>query len=367
MKKILLLGGGHAHVHVLKSLIDSPLEDVEITLVSPYARQVYSGMLPGWVAGHYTINECVIPLVPLVKKAGVVFQQTAANGIDLHRNVVHCTDGSEICFDVLSIDAGPVANLDMLPGANDNAIAIRPIESFIESIAKIRQQVESRRDTHRNTHIAFIGAGAGGVELALAMRHTFGARAEITLISAENTLPGKVGERLLRHLETRGVRLLRNQAAARVAPGAVLLESAQVVNADIIIVATGTAAAAWPRKAGLATDERGFIAVNDFLQSTSHPHVFAAGDCATMTNFSRPKSGVYAVRAGPPLAENLRRFIRGESLSAYTPQKRSLYLVSTGDKYAIASWGNIAIEGKWVWRWKNKIDRGFMIKYALKE
>ena len=363
MKKLLLLGGGHAHVHVLKSLIDSPINDVEITLVSPYARQVYSGMLPGWVAGHYTINECVIPLPPLVKKAGVTFHQTAADGIDLSRNVVHCSDGREISFDVLSIDAGPVANLDTIPGAKDNAIAIRPIESFIDSIATIKSQVETRR----NSHIAFIGAGAGGVELALAMRHTFGARADITLISAENTLPGKVGARLARHLDARGVRLLRNKTAARVAPGAVLLESAQVINADIIIVTTGTAAAAWPRQAGLATDERGFIAVNDFLQSTSHPHVFAAGDCATMINFSRPKSGVYAVRAGPPLAENLRRYIRGEPLTSYEPQKRSLYLVSTGDKYAIAAWGDMAIEGKWVWRWKNKIDRGFMAKYSHDE
>jgi pyridine nucleotide-disulfide oxidoreductase family protein len=363
VKKLLLLGGGHAHVHVLKSLIDQPLRDVEITLVSPHARQVYSGMLPGWLAGHYTISDCVIPLPPLAKKAGVIFRQTAADGIDLKRSIVHCIDGGEISFDVLSIDAGPVANLDTIPGAKENAIAIRPIESFIESIAKIRSQVDARR----NTHIAFIGAGAGGVELALAMRHTFGARAEITLISAENTLPGKVGERLARHLEARGVSLMRNEAAARVAPGAVLLESAQVINADIIIIATGTAAAVWPRKAGLATDERGFIAVNDFLQSTSHPHVFAAGDCATMINFTRPKSGVYAVRAGPPLAENLRRFMRGASLKTYTPQKRSLYLVSTGDKYAIASWGNIAIEGKWVWRWKDRIDRGFMTKYALND
>jgi pyridine nucleotide-disulfide oxidoreductase family protein len=363
VKKLLLLGGGHAHVHVLKSLIDAPLRDVEITLVSPYARQVYSGMLPGWVAGHYTINDCVIPLPPLVKKARAMFQQTAADGIDLQRNIVHCVDGSEIPFDVLSIDAGPVANLDMTPGAKDNAIAIRPIESFIESIAEIQREVEARR----NTHIVFIGAGAGGVELALAMRHTFGSRAEITLISAENTLPGKVGERLARHLQARGVKLIPNEAAARVAPHAVLLDSARVINADIIIVATGTAAAIWPRDAGLATDTRGFIAVNDFLQSTSHANVFAAGDCATMINFARPKSGVYAVRAGPPLATNLRRFIRGESLKSYAPQKRSLYLVSTGDKYAIASWGNLAIEGEWVWRWKDKIDRGFMTKYALQE
>jgi pyridine nucleotide-disulfide oxidoreductase family protein len=361
MKKLLLLGGGHAHVHVLKSLVDAPLCDVEVTLVSPYTRQVYSGMLPGWVAGHYSLDDCIIPLSPLVAKANVVFHQTAATGIELSRNIVRCADGRDVAFDVLSIDTGPIANVDIIPGAKENAITIRPIEAFIESMMRMKTEIELRR----HTNIVFIGAGAGGVELAMAIRHAYGTRVDITLISAADTLPGKVGPRLARIMAERGVRVLANQKAARIAPRAVLLESAEAIDADVIIVATGTSAAAWPRQAGLATDERDFIAVNDYLQSTSHPNVFAAGDCATMINFSRPKSGVYAVRAGPPLNENLRRVLRGDTLKAYEPQTRSLYLVSTGEKYAIASWGNFAMEGKWVWRWKDKIDRAFMAKYAL--
>lgn len=360
MKKLLLLGGGHAHVHVLKSLIEKPITGVEVTLVSPFARQVYSGMLPGWVAGHYTIEECVIPLTPLVQKAGVTLLQTAAVGLDLNRNVVRCDDGSEVPFDVLSIDTGPIANVDGIPGANENAITIRPIERFIESMTEMKSQIAARRDTS----VVFIGAGAGGIELVLAMRHAFGARANLTVVSAANTLPGAVGPRIARHLQEHGVRLLANEAAARIAPRAVLLESAKVLDADFIIVATGTAAAAWPRQAGLATDARGFLSVNDYLQSTSHSNVFAAGDCATMVNYVRPKSGVYAVRAGPPLNENLRRALRGEALKPYTPQARSLYLISTGSKHAIASWGDWTIEGDWVWRWKDRIDRAFMRKYA---
>ena len=105
--------------------------------------------------------------------------------------------------------------------------------------------------------------------------------------------------------------------------------------------------------------------VNDYLQSVSHENVFAAGDCATMVNFTRPKSGVYAVRAGPPIARNLRHYLNSEPLAAYAPHAHSLYLVSTGDRYAIASWGSLALEGRWVWRWKDRIDRGFVAKYAL--
>jgi pyridine nucleotide-disulfide oxidoreductase family protein len=361
MKKLLLLGGGHAHVHVLKSLIDTPLRDVEVTLVSPFARQVYSGMLPGWVAGHYTIEECVIPLSPLVQKAGVRFLQTAAVGLDLTRNAAHCADGSEVAFDFLSIDTGPIANVAMIPGAKENAITIRPIERFIEAMTDAKAQIAAKRETA----VVFVGAGAGGIELAFAMQHAFGAHASITVVSAANTLPGAVGPRIARHLQARGVRLLANQAAARIAPRAVLLESANVLNADLTIVATGTAAASWPREAGLAADDGGFVAINDYLQSTSHPHVFAAGDCATMINHQRPKSGVYAVRAGPPLNENLRRALNGTALKPYTPQPRSLYLISTGDKHAIASWGNWTIEGDWVWRWKDRIDRAFMRKYSI--
>jgi pyridine nucleotide-disulfide oxidoreductase family protein len=296
-----------------------------------------------------------------VQKAGVKFLQTAATSLDLARKVAHCADGSAVAFDVLSIDTGPVANVSTIPGANENAMTIRPIERFIDAMTRMKAEIAARRETT----VVFIGAGAGGIELALGMQHAFGARVSVTMVSAANTLPGAVGPRITRHVQARGVRLIANEAAARIAARAVLLESAAVLDADFVIVATGTAAATWPGQAGLATDARGFIATNDFLQSTSHADVFAAGDCATMINFERPKSGVYAVRAGPPLNENLRRALSGAALTPYRPQRRSLYLISTGAKHAIASWGDWTIEGDWVWRWKDRIDRAFMRKYSV--
>ena len=365
IKRLVLLGAGHAHVHVLKSLMDAPLPNTEVTLVSPYDRQVYSGMLPGWVAGHYQLEECVIPLATLVAKIGVQFQQTAAVRINFESNEVHCANGTKIAFDLISIDTGPVADLSTIPGATEHAISIRPIESFIESFQRIKDKISARTGNDK-TRIAVVGAGAGGIELALAMQYAFSKnQVEVTLISAANTLPGSVGPKLAAILAAKGIKLLSGRTATRIEGGAVHLQSGEIIGADIIIAANGAAAARWLGQSGLQTDERGFVLVNDYLQSVSHKNVFAAGDCATMVNFIRPKSGVYAVRAGPPIARNLRRYLNDEPLEAYAPQARSLYLVSTGDRYAIASWGIFALEGRWVWRWKDSIDRGFIAKYAL--
>ena len=194
-KRLVLLGGGHAHVFVLKSLsllAPQPFDGVEVTLISPNARQFYSGMLPGWVAGHYAIEQCVIPLAPLAARADVRFLQTAATGIDFARNTIRCEDGQEITFDLLSIDTGPVAKLDIVPGLAEHAIAIRPIESFIESFVKLASKVEERHARGERTRVVFVGAGAGGVELALAMQHRFRNQSVgVSLISAANTLPGE--------------------------------------------------------------------------------------------------------------------------------------------------------------------------------
>jgi len=359
-KRLLLLGGGHSHVHVLKTLTERYFPEAEVTLISPYARQVYSGMLPGWVAGHYAIDQCVIPLAPLAQRADVTFLQKTAKRIDFATQTVLCDDGAAVPFDVLSIDTGPVADLSGLPGAVDYAVSIRPIEKFIEAFAGIKASIESGA-THR---VAFVGAGAGGIELALAMEFAFRRHGVgVTLISAADTLPGGAGKRLARLLRARGISLLSGQSAVRIAPHEVHLASGSVVAADHIIVATGAAAAAWPLAAGLACDPQGFISVNSRLQSDSHPAVFAAGDCASMENEPRPRSGVYAVRAGPPLADNLRHYCKGEPLLSYKPQLRSLYLISAGDRYAVGSWGNLTWEGYLTWWWKDFIDRKFVGKY----
>ena len=243
MKKLLLLGGGHAHVHVLKSFVTNPPGGVAITLVSPYARQVYSGMLPGWVAGHYAISQCVIPLPPLCRAAGVSFLESACESIDLSARIMRCADGSQHAFDVLSIDTGPVANTAMIAGAA-NAISVRPIESFIDAYSGVAWDIANRRTAGKSADIVFVGAGAAGIELALAMGYVYrGAKVNFTLISGANTLPGSVGPRLARVLAERGCRLLTGKIAARIDANRVYLQGGEIIEADHIIVSTGASAA----------------------------------------------------------------------------------------------------------------------------
>jgi pyridine nucleotide-disulfide oxidoreductase family protein len=359
VKRLVLLGGGHAHVHCISALGRIPVDGADVTLISPFARQVYSGMLPGWIAGHYGIDDCVVLLPPLAQKAGIAFLQTAATLVDPARRIVHCADGAQVPYDILSIDTGPVADLSHLPGAAEHALAVRPIEQFIEGWGLARSRLTA------GARIVMVGAGAAGVELALSMQHGLeaaAARPAITIVSAADTLPGNAGKRLLRIVRERGMRLLGNTMAQRIETGKVILQEG-TLEAELIVVSTGAAAADWPNASGIETDARGFILVNDKMQSLSHGEIFAAGDCASMSGFPRPKSGVYAVRAGPPLEQNLRRALAGEALKAYLPQQRSLYLISTGDRHAVGSWGGLSWEGAWAWRWKDRIDRQFVARY----
>jgi selenide,water dikinase len=132
---------------------------------------------------------------------------------------------------------------------------------------------------------------------------------------------------------------------------------------DAALWATGAAPAAFLRETGLALDAGGFVEIDATLRSTSHPEVFAAGDVASMRGTPRPKSGVYAVRQGPPLARNLAAALAGGALAAYRPQREALALITTGERYAVATRGGLTLQGAWVWRWKDWIDRRFMARY----
>lgn len=219
-----------------------------------------------------------------------------------------------------------------------------------------------------------VGAGAAGVEVLLAMQHRLRALAPAADIAfhlvgdAETLLAGhnaRVRAIFKRVLEARGVTVHLGHAVERVGRGLLHLVGGGTLEADAVIWATGASAPSWPRLSGLAVDDRGFIRVDERLQSISHPGVFAAGDIASVDGHPRPKNGVYAVRAGPPLAANLRRALTGQALAAWTPQTRALALISTGDRYAVASRGGLALEGSWVWRWKNGIDRRFIRRYRV--
>ena len=362
MKRLVLLGGGHAHVQVLESLARMPIPGVDVTLVSPYPRQIYSGMLPGWIAGHYRIEECAIDLVAMSTRAGCRFRQTRATGLDLTERTIACADGGHEAFDWLSIDTGPTTAPDTIEGASSHALAVRPIETFILGIERLLTEIASGAETD----IALIGAGAAGVELAFALRHRCPDTPISVIGSSPMPLDGLPG-RLQRHTQAlirdRNIAWHGRARARAVDASGVTLENGKQIPATHTLLLTGASAPDWPRTAGLATDPGGFIRLDPSLRSASHPFVFAAGDIAAYAT-PRPKSGVYAVRAGPPLAANLRRAIAGEALAPWSPQRRALYLISTGNAHALAAWGPLAWWGDWVWRWKDRIDRGFMARFG---
>lgn len=369
MKRLVLVGGGHSHVEVLRRFALAPMADVEIVLVSPGADTPYSGMLPGLVAGRYEWRDCHIDLDALTARAGAKFRQTSVTGIDPLQRRVTGDEGLSLDWDVLSLDIGSCPPLDGVAGAGQHGVTVKPVDRFLAAWDGILE-----RACAEPLRLVVVGGGAGGVELCLAMHHrlTSTPRArlcDLTLVTQASTIVPDYAEgarRRLRAAFTRhGVGLITGVPVTGVDPEGLLLSNGARVPADVVVFTTGAAAPGWLRTTGLALDERGFIEVDDTLQSTSHPGVFAAGDVAAHRDNALPKSGVYAVRQGPPLAANLRLALEGQALRAWRPQRRTLALLGTGDTHAVAVWGGWSAEGAWVWHWKDHIDRRFMRRYRM--
>jgi len=385
---LVLIGGGHSHAIALKKLGMQPLPGVRLTLITNVSDTPYSGMLPGYVAGLYNFEQCHIDLRPLAHFAQARIYVDRAIGLDLENNRVICANRPPVPFDLLSIDIGSTPAALTIPGAATYTIPVKPISQFLTYWREVTQEVAQFPD--KKIRLAVVGGGAGGVELTLAVQahlHRIYRQAqqpsrnlEIHLFQrGASLLPERnpwVGQRLQQILQRRGVKLhLReNVSAVRAVvdepdinastPKMVECESGLMVECDRVFWVTQASAAPWLRQSGLATDARGFIQVSDTLQSISHPQVFAAGDVATMVNHPRPKAGVFAVRQGQPLFDNLRNALLGKSLKSFVPQKEFLILIGTGDRQALASRGWFGFgPNSLLWRWKDYIDRKFMAQF----
>jgi selenide,water dikinase len=367
-KDLVLVGGGHTHVHVLKSFGSKPVPGLRLTLVGRDIRTPYSGMIPGFVAAHYTFDDCHIDLAGLCAWAGARLIHDQATGIDRAGRRVLLKDGPAIAYDLLSIDVGSAPNLETIPGAAQWATPVKPIADLGRHWLAF---LEGMKTWLGPLNIVVIGGGAGGVELALAIDHRLravakAAQVQVTLATRDEILAGMAAaaqRRMRTVFERRGLRLLEKAATVRIERGAVQLENGTWLQADAVFVVTEASAAQWFATTGLPLDEAGFIAVDDTLRSTGDERIFAAGDCATVLKHRRPKAGVFAVRQGPPLAGNLRRVVLGKAPEPFVPQSRYLSIIGTGDGRAVATRGRWAIEGAWVWRWKDHIDRKWMQQY----
>ena len=371
MKRLLLLGGGHAHLFVLEAFIKSKLHGVELILVTPERLAPYSGMMPGVIAGHYRYEQACVDLDPLCRASGCKLRHTRVVRLHPAQRRVECEDGSQLEYDLLSIDTGSTPPAFGIQGVHHYARLIKPIGRFIESWEAFCKTLDSTR----RCSITMVGGGAAGFEVILAMRNRLkpGTGGLATpVLNLVSDMPGILPEfpsdvrwRAERALRERGVAILTGTPVLRVEREAVVLGDGGSIASDFTVWATGASAPAWPRDAGLAVDERGFILVDRTLRSLSHEEIFAAGDVASMAGEPRPKAGVWAVRAGPPLANNLRGALLGLPPGTYKPQRRALALLSAGERHAIGNWGPFAWEGRWVWNWKDRIDRAFVGRFSV--
>ena len=375
MKRLLLLGAGHAHAQVLQDWAAAPLPGVEITLVSPLARAPYSGMVPGWLAGRYTWAEITIDFAALCARAGARWLAAEVQTLDPSRHTLRLADGSPLDWDLLSLNIGSTLRAPALTHAQ--VLPLRPLsqlhDAWTGQLGPLGQQEQlAQLALHgagrgaRPLNVTAVGGGAAGVECVLAVlarlrRLQLGRTVQGRLISRGAALlpglaPGAVRQ-AQRALATAGVELRLSTPFDAAAAG----------DGGLVLWATGAEAhdllADPARRGDLAVSERGFVRIDLHLRSVSHPQVFAVGDCAEWAQ-PLPKAGVFAVRMGPVLAHNLRAALGEGSTQAYRPQRQFLVLLDTSDGAAIASRGPFSAHGPWVARWKETIDRRFVARFA---
>lgn len=359
---LLLVGGGHAHVEVLRRLAQSPIANVDIALFDPSPSVWYSGMVPGVIAGHYQPAEAKVNLWALCQRARVRFIEAPITSVDSALQRVYTGQGERHFYDVLSLDVGSVSR-DLLASPGAYVVPVKPTDRLLTAI--------NERDAIRSSALTLqvIGGGAAAVEVALALAYRWRASPErkIGIVSATplfSGFPPRVRTAALAQCAAMRVSIFESSPVQSIEPTQLILESGERLPCQISVLATGYAPAPLLDAIEVQKTDNGSIAINSGLQSRSHKNVFAAGDCAGNPKVPMAKSGVFAVRQGPMLFENLALALKGGELKSYEHDPKALALISLGGKKAIATRNGFAFTGGWAWSWKDRVDRNWMDKYS---
>lgn len=379
MRRLVLIGGGHAHLEVLRQAAARPLGGAELLLVSPHARHHYSSMVPGYLQGTYAEAELTFDLAALCAAAGARFREARAERVDPGGRWVD-VEGERVECDLVSADVGSVAmGFAEVPGVSVHAHTVRPMAR----VAALRRHVDALVVGTPNAgsgrapavpSVCVVGGGAGGVEVALAVWRRFAAAhrpARVTLVERAPALLGDyapgVRQAIGRILRARDIRSVTGRAVTRVTADAVLLDAGDPIPSALTIWMTGAAPAAVTSASDLPADEHGFWLVDPTLRSVGGGAVWGAGDCVTLRDHPHtPRAGVYAVRAAPVLAANLRAALQEGPTAAmrrYVPQRHFLAILNTADGRALLRWRGLTAHARWAWWLKDAIDRRFVGRY----
>ena len=370
-RHIVLVGGGHAHVQTLTHFAQQPPPGCRATMVVDLPIAVYSGMVPGFVAGQYRREEVEIDVVDLCRRAGVDLILGRAVAVDPDGRRILMDDGASVSYDVASFDIGStVAGLE-LPGVRKHSLPTRPIGRFCSLVEEAVERIRGLTPKEP-IHVVVVGGGAGGVELAFTMDHRIrdlGAPVRVRLLESGPKILASYSESLRRRLhrqaQRRAIEINCERRVESVDDDSVMLAGGQRIGCDVLIWVAGSRSHGVFEESGVATDDRGFVLIRPTLQFKDHDNLFAVGDCGTLIDFPEtPKAGVYAVRQGPFVTHNLAAWLDGLPLRRYRPQGDFLTLMNLGDGSAIGGKWGWSFEGKWVMRWKDRIDREFMGRFT---
>lgn len=386
---LMLVGGGHAHLEVVRHFAARPVRGARISLISQSPHHHYSSVVPGYLQGQQDESDFTFDLPALCAVANVAFVHGYAEtvhaserSVEVRDNVRSVVGTRRLTYDWLSIDVGSDPSGVDTPGVREFAMTLRPMSQALalkqrlelgiaHALAKGREQ-GSGATKRPALPVCIVGAGAGGVEVALAIaRRLRDARVEgpITLVDHGPTILADYSatfqRRMTALLTNRGVRVLTDRRVSAVTTDGVHLANGSQIDASLTVWITGAAAPALLRASvELTRDSYGYLLVDDTLNATGDARIWGAGDCITFRDHSPvAKAGVYAVREAPILAHNLRAALEGRPFRHYTPQRRFLSILDTADDRAMLRWRDVSVHARWALTLKRWIDGRFVRTY----
>eukprot|EP00397_Hematodinium_sp_SG-2012_P004794 GEMP01004808.1.p1 GENE.GEMP01004808.1~~GEMP01004808.1.p1 ORF type:complete len:896 (+),score=234.90 GEMP01004808.1:97-2784(+) len=380
VKHLVLIGGGHAHAHILRMSGMDPIAGLRVTLITRDVLTPYSGMIPGHVAGRYTREECHLDLLQLSEFAKIRVIVDLAINIDLDKKQVILKSGRDpISYDYLAIDVGVTPQVFGQSGfaleSRTDITTVKPIDRLTYRLDQAFSKVPSWTRPHT---ICVVGAGVGGVELSMVLHHRYHLLLKaankptdwvrvVIIGRGDRLVPAHcvaVARELRKRLDERGIEVHLSDGVKEVKNNSIFLYDGTTIAYDELFWNTDGVAHKWLRECGLEVDANGFIITETTLRSVSHPEVFATGDCGTIKDYPRPKSGVFAVFAGLTLWHNLNHLAKDEPMEHYIPQTEFLGLINMGDGQGIASRGPLCVPAsEWLFELKDWIDRKWMYNY----
>jgi len=363
-KQLVLLGGGHAHVQVLRKLCMNYYEGLHVILINNSVESAYSGMTPAHIQDFYKVHEIMIDLQRLCFNAGVTFINDEVTQLQTEKKKIILKNRPSVHYDLLSINTGSISKKNNLKiHKNSKCIFIKPINNIIKNLRTIDSLVEKSNEIKIN----IIGGGVAAFEISFALRLRYQDKVSITIISKNILLEKNLNTKSIIELKKTSKNMkisLKEKDVLEVKKNELLLSNGEFFPSDLNLISTGAEIPEWLQSSSLLKIEK-FIGIKTTLQSINDENVFAAGDVASIQDFQRPKSGVMAVRQGQILKENIFLKIQGKKLKKFRPQKNWLYIIGTYPNKALLNYFHFSFHSNWCWVLKIWIDKSFMKKFSF--